>query len=152
MLLLFAFLVSASFMIHELAHKVAAQRRGVWAEFRLVAAGALVTALSMAWPFFKVIAPGAVFIAGINSYKELGEISLAGPIASLAISLILHALRPITWNPILSYGAAVNAWIALINLIPFGMLDGRKVFAWSRKAWLTFFALSLALTAAAYMV
>jgi hypothetical protein len=36
---------TASFLIHEMAHKVVAQRHGLWAEFRLTPAGALITAI-----------------------------------------------------------------------------------------------------------
>jgi len=39
-----------------------------------------------------------------------------------------------------------NAWIAVFNLIPFGMFDGLKVFAWNKKVWALAFAVSAVLT------
>ncbi|MBC7130205.1 hypothetical protein H5T51_03150, partial [Candidatus Bathyarchaeota archaeon] len=152
MLLLFAVLVLISFIIHELAHKFTAQKQGVWAEFRLVFTGALLTAISLVSPIFKIIAPGAVFIAGVKSRKAMGKISIAGPSINLVISAVLLALWFMVRHPILSYGAAINAWIAVINLIPFGMLDGYKILLWNKSAWVTAFAASLALTIATYII
>ena len=38
-----AFVLTLSFFLHELAHKLTAQHYGMWAEFRLTLSGALVT-------------------------------------------------------------------------------------------------------------
>jgi Zn-dependent protease len=35
------------------------------------------------------------------------------------------------------YGSLINALIAAFNMIPFGMLDGRKVFAWNKTVYIT---------------
>ena len=61
--------LSASFILHELAHKIVAQIQGLWAEFRLMMFGALLTLISIFTPFFKIISPGAVVIA--VSYTHL---------------------------------------------------------------------------------
>ena len=39
-----------------------------------------------------------------------------------------------------------NAWIAVFNLIPFGIFDGLKVFNWNKKAWALTFSASAVLT------
>jgi Zn-dependent protease len=48
-------------------------------------------------------------------------------------------------------GAAINAFMAVFNLIPFGVLDGLKVFRWSKAIWLVLFALAALATALSYM-
>ena len=53
----FAGILTASFLIHEIGHKVMAQKSGMWAEFRLTMWGAILTFLSVFLPF-KMIAPG----------------------------------------------------------------------------------------------
>ncbi|MGB9959835.1 MAG: AN1-type zinc finger domain-containing protein [Candidatus Bathyarchaeales archaeon] len=146
MLWAFALLVTASFFIHELAHKFAAQKEGLWAEFRLMFVGIILTAISIISPLFKIISPGAVVIAGFASKKSIGKISIAGPSTNIILSALLAALWFITSQPILLFAAAFNAWIALFNLIPFGILDGFKVFSWNKAVWASTFTLSLALT------
>ncbi len=146
MLLAFALLVTASFFIHELAHKFAAQKEGLWAEFRLMFVGIILTAISIISPLFKIISPGAVFIAGFASKKSIGKISIAGPSTNIILSALLIVLWLTVNQPILIFAAAFNAWIALFNLIPFGILDGFKVFSWNKMVWASTFALSLVFT------
>ncbi len=146
MLLTFSLLVVASFLFHELAHKFAAQREGLWAEFRLVMWGVILTAISIFSPFFKIISPGVVFTSGFARRESIGKISVAGPIANIALATALMAASILTSHPILIYLVAFNAWIALFNLIPLGMLDGLKVFHWNKIVWAAAFLLSLTLT------
>ncbi|MEM2093124.1 MAG: AN1-type zinc finger domain-containing protein [Candidatus Bathyarchaeia archaeon] len=146
MLLLFATFVMLSFLLHELAHKFAAQRAGLWAEFRIVLMGFILTAISVISPFFKIVSPGAVMISGFTSKANVGKISIVGPSANLALTFVLIVLWLLVPFPVIMYLAAINAWIALFNLIPLGVLDGFKVFLWSKKAWTMAFSLSLILT------
>lgn len=142
--------VVVSFFAHELAHKIAAQRSGYWAEFRLTLMGAILTLISIISPFFKVISPGAVVISGFAGKETLGKVSIAGPAANIALATMLlvgHFLSPHGGlASVLLFGAAFNAWIALFNLIPLGILDGFKVFLWSKRVWVSAFAASLILT------
>lgn len=151
-ILIFAVLVLFSFIAHEFAHKFMAQKEGLRAEFRLVFTGALLTALSIISPIFKIIAPGAVFIAGFTNKRSMGKVSLSGPSINIILSISMLALWTIFKNPILSYGAAVNAWIAVINLLPFGVLDGYKILIWSKLIWALTFTISLILTVAIYII
>jgi Zn-dependent protease len=48
-------------------------------------------------------------------------------------------------------GALINAFMAVFNLIPFGVLDGLKVFRWSKPVWLVLFALAALVTGLTYM-
>ncbi|MGB9676534.1 MAG: AN1-type zinc finger domain-containing protein [Candidatus Bathyarchaeales archaeon] len=142
--------IVASFFAHELAHKITAQKRGYWAEFRLTLMGAILTLISVISPIFKVISPGAVVVSGFADKESLGKVSIAGPATNIILSTML--LIAYSFNPqgalaqIFLFGAAFNAWIALFNLIPLGILDGFKVFLWSKYVWVSAFSASLILT------
>jgi len=140
-----------AFILHELAHKFAAQRFGLWAEFRLSVTGILFTVMSFL--LFQtrllpimVIAPGAVMIAGMLNGKESGEISIAGPAVNLAQALIYLAVSVISPNELIKAlmlaGVAVNSGLALFNLIPFGVFDGEKIFKWDRRIWVVAVAIA----------
>lgn len=125
-----------AFLFHELAHKFLANFYGSWAEFRAELYGLIVTAIS-AIPFipFKFIAPGAV-IVGISDKEKLGKVALIGPMTNLAMGFLFLLLSDI--YPYLLYfniGASFNAWISMFNLLPFGVLDGQKIFNWNKVVW-----------------
>ena len=140
-----------SFLLHEIAHKLSAQHYGLWAEFRLTLWGAIITLVSMLpFPFFKIISPGAVMIAGSVTEKEVGKTALAGPLTNIAISTICTTVLIVTQNTFYGaipfFGAWINAIIAVFNLIPFGIMDGLKVFQWNKLVWTAAFIASLVLT------
>ncbi|MEM3627838.1 MAG: AN1-type zinc finger domain-containing protein [Candidatus Bathyarchaeia archaeon] len=142
--------VVTSFFAHELAHKITAQKQGYWAEFRLTLMGAILTLISVISPLFKVISPGAVIVSGLADKEDLGKMSIAGPATNIVLSMTL--LVAYFFNsqgalaPMFIFGAAFNAWIALFNLIPLGILDGFKVFLWNKHVWASAFTTSLILT------
>jgi Zn-dependent protease len=145
-----AVVITLSFFTHEIAHKFTAQRRGLWAEFRLTVWGAILTCISIFLPF-KIISPGAVMLSGPASMDEIGKISIAGPATNLVLSTAFLGLtfvpssHPwISW--IFAIGAFFNGYIALFNLIPFGILDGFKIFHWNKTVWALAFAVSVVLT------
>jgi len=143
-----ALIFLAAFILHEMAHKFVAQWYGLWAEFRLDPFGALITAVSIFSPF-KLIAPGAVVIAGFPDSSMMGRVAVAGPLTNLVLVVLLlpfFLLLPQGWGSILvSYGIYVNAIIAFFNLIPFSMLDGKKIMLWNRAVWAALFTVSLIL-------
>ena len=149
-LLSLALIFTFSFLLHEIAHKLSAQHFGLWAEFRLTLFGALITLLSMLLPFFKIISPGAVMVAGPLTREEAGKTALAGPLTNIVLSTICITVLVNTQNAFLwinsFFGAWINAFIALFNLIPFGIMDGFKVFQWNKLVWTTAFITSMALT------
>jgi Zn-dependent protease len=151
MLIAFATILTASFLLHEIAHKIVAQREGLWAEFRLTLIGAALTLISIITPLFKIISPGAVMIAGLADMKRSGKISIAGPATNIVLSTIFLALTFLFPHlSILALAAFFNAWMALFNLIPIGILDGFKIFMWDKKSWILAFSLSLILLVFSY--
>jgi Zn-dependent protease len=152
-LAVFTVILTASFFMHEIAHKVTAQRQGLWAEFRLTLWGAVLTLISLILPF-KIISPGAVMVSGSARNDEIGKISLAGPATNIVLSTVLLgvAFVPSPFSGMFLFGALFNAaWIALFNLIPMGILDGYKIFSWDKKVWALTFAASVALTVISYI-
>jgi Zn-dependent protease len=141
----------ASYFMHEMAHKTAAQRRGLWAEFRIVFTGALFTLISIFLPF-KIISPGTVMVSGFVDKENEGRISIAGPLTNIILSTIFLLSTFAFPLPLFVFGAMVNSWIALFNLLPFGMLDGFKVFLWKKVVWGSAFTASLILTIVSFVL
>ncbi|NIP67410.1 site-2 protease family protein, partial [Candidatus Bathyarchaeota archaeon] len=82
--------------------------------------------------------------------KEAGKTALAGPLTNIVISSLCTSVLVVSENPslwtIFSVGATINAMIAIFNLIPFGIMDGLKVFRWNKLIWAAAFGASVALT------
>lgn len=136
----------SAFLVHELAHKFLAQYYGSWAEFRAQVYGLIITAIS-ALPImpFKFIAPGAVMV-GLTDRNKFGRVALIGPLTNLVMGfsfLMFVYLYP--YHSYLYAGASFNAWIAMFNLLPFGVLDGQKIFDWNKIAWACTMATTMAL-------
>ena len=142
-------LFTSTFLIHEIAHKITAQHYGLWAEFRLTLIGALITLVSIVSPFFKIISPGAVMIAGNANKETIGKTSIAGPLTNIVFCMVAFAFTFILQEEnlvvVAVFTAFFNALIAVLNLIPIGILDGWKVFQWSKIIWALAFASSVIL-------
>jgi Zn-dependent protease len=99
--------------------------------------GLVVTAIS-ALPMmpFKFIAPGAVMI-GLSDRNKFGRVALVGPLTNLAMgfSFLFLSVFFNSFSPYFVVGASFNGWIALFNLMPFGVLDGQKIFDWNKLIW-----------------
>ncbi len=153
-LVLFTGIFTTSFFVHEIAHKTIAQRYGLWAEFRMTTLGAILTLISMFSPI-KFISPGAVMVSGYADKQKIGKISIAGPLTNIALSTTFLAagfVAPPPYDSLFILGSAFNAWIALFNLIPFGVFDGLKVFLWDKGIWVLGFVASLVLTLIPYLL
>ena len=153
--------VGTGFLLHELAHKFIAQRYGYWAEYRANRNGLLIIII-MSLMGFILAAPGAVMIRKVsNPYPEstaytYGEeayrdqkkvrkeqlwISLAGPMTNIALAALFLVLlvsgimaSKVSINAIY-FAFFINLYLAAFNLIPFGPLDGKKIFEANRLAW-----------------
>ena len=93
------------------------------------------------------------FIVGILILAISGTITSdfkEHPLFNIILALFfLVFLQVLQGNAALvfQWSLMINAFIALFNLIPFGVLDGVKIFLWNKQIWaLTFFA-ALLLTA-----
>jgi Zn-dependent protease len=94
--------------------------------------------------FFGIIigivfaAPGAVQIFGRPNREEMGKISVAGPSTNLILFIIFYGMGLISVgiiNTISFVIAYINAILAFFNLLPFGPLDGLKIFRWKKEIW-----------------
>jgi|SRR3989344_4940961 len=154
--LLSAFTVGIGFLLHEAAHKVTAQRLGYPAEFRSMDE-MLFLAVMMSFLGFVFAAPGATMIfARVLDINKNGKISIAGPLVNLILAgvfllglvflspsfLFLKELLRLDFHLILEslplryalplLGIKINGWLALFNMLPFWLFDGKKVWAWNK--------------------
>jgi Zn-dependent protease len=139
-----ALTAGVAFLLHELAHKVVAQRFGQVAEFR-ADYQMLGLAVLSAMIGFLFAAPGAVYHRGRITPKENGLIALAGPITNLVLAAVFFALFVLVpggglLSTIASLGVWINAFLAGFNMIPFGPLDGKTVKDWNLGVFAVAFA------------
>ena len=126
------------FLLHEIGHKILAQKYGCFAEFRSFD-NMLVLAVLVSFFHFILAAPGAVMISGKLNTKKNGIISLAGPAVNLILSVI--CLLFFFLNPpellkiIFLQGFVINSWLAFFNMIPFWLFDGYKIFKWNKVVY-----------------
>ncbi|MBI3037392.1 site-2 protease family protein [Candidatus Woesearchaeota archaeon] len=145
--------VGIGFLLHELMHKYFAQKYGCRAEFRafdLMLIIAFLMALFKSPIFFA--APGAVFIQGNVNPARNGRISAAGPMTNIVLAVLFLGVKvflvPIFPSGLLYYladfGASVNAWLAVFNMLPLMGLDGSKVLFWNMKVYGALLTLAIA--------
>jgi Zn-dependent protease len=146
-----------AFLLHELAHKVVAVRFDQIAEFR-ADYGMLFVAIMGAIIGFIFAAPGAVYHRGHVTERELGLIAVAGPVTNLVLAA---AFVPVYAAGILSgsglialvggRGVVINLFLAAFNMLPFGSLDGKTVFGWSKLWFGVTFLVSVVLAVASFL-
>ena len=119
MILLSGFTVGIGFLLHEIAHKFVAQKYNCWAEFR-ADNKMLILMILMSFMGFLFAAPGAVMIQGNITKRRNGIISIAGPATNMGLAVIFLAIFFFTPFKLLGFfGAQVNTFIGLFNLLPF---------------------------------
>lgn len=152
------FTTGIGFILHELAHKFAAQRFGIYAAYRAWPAGLL---LMLLFPLlglrFVFAAPGATYIFAYRlSRRQNGLVSLAGPLTNALLAaaffvaaflyfglglpniLLVRLPAPLGAFSAVEFfltGAAINMWLGFFNLLPIYPLDGSKVLAWNWMVW-----------------
>jgi Zn-dependent protease len=141
-----------SFLAHEIAHKFSAVKEGLIAFFKLDVVGVILTFISTFSPL-KIIAPGSVVVLGYLDSKTMGKVSSAGPLINIVVGSLLYPFRyfDVLFSSALSAICLLNLWIAVFNLIPLGVLDGRKVFAWDKRIWFIMFTIPLLLLVSMYL-
>jgi len=140
--------VGTGFFLHEMAHKLVAQRFGAWAEFRIFPFG-LMMALVFSFLGFIFAAPGAVYIQGVANRRENGLISIAGPATNLIIGIpfvIVMLVFPLYgilgWFIYLM--GYINVFLAFFNLLPIPPLDGSKIYRWNAPVYVVAIVASIA--------
>jgi Zn-dependent protease len=151
----------ATFMIHEMAHKFAAQRFGMWAEFRMTANGYYMSALAILFSI-PIFGTGVVFTSGAKSMEEDGKVNLAGPFSNFVVAsillvislLIFLSLGPLHFLTlfVLQTGIILNSILGLFNMIPFQPFDGGTVRAWNTRVWAIQTVLLLILLLSGYLL
>jgi Zn-dependent protease len=143
--------LGVAFMGHELSHKFTAIREGFKSEYRMWPQGlaiAVLLALASGGSFIFA-APGAVYFEGgfftwRPGKKALTRISMAGITFNIALMWASLLLFFVSGLSILAYMAVINGWLAIFNLLPFGMLDGHKLFRLNRDVWIVLMILAAA--------
>ncbi len=129
------FTVGTAFVLHEMGHKIMAQRYGYVAEFRSFDF-MLLLAIAMSFLGFVIAAPGAVMIGGKKMVVDkYGKISAAGPMMNIILATFFGIALLITGIKALQYGFLINSFIALFNMLPFGNFDGKKILKWNRAVY-----------------
>lgn len=148
--------VGSGFLLHELAHKFTAQRYGFVADYEASPLGLLLAVgLSIFTNGgFVFAAPGAVMIRGkkvpygqlenyhwntLQNEKEFAYISVSGAVVNLILAILFITVSFIISDPltikVLSRAAFINVFLAGFNMIPFGPLDGAKVWRYNPVLW-----------------
>jgi len=158
--------VGIGFILHEMAHKFTAIRYGYWAEFHKDNSMLLIAVVLASLVGFVFAAPGATVIY-TNPYEgrgltreENGKISAAGPATNLLLCIPFAALYVLggglsaAGGSLLAIlglaGIQINAMIAAFNMLPFGPLDGRKIWDWNIPAFTLLIAASFGLLVASF--
>lgn len=132
------FAVGTGFVMHEMGHKIMAQKYGCWAEFRSNDM-MLLFAVGLSFLGFIFAAPGAVMIQGNVGVMRNGKISVSGPLMNLVLALLFIIVAFFSPYALLTlvagYCGMINAWLGAFNLIPFGNFDGRKILRWNKLVY-----------------
>ncbi|MFO7927920.1 MAG: metalloprotease [Halobacteriota archaeon] len=128
--------VGVGFLLHELAHKIVAVRFGQVASFK-ADYKMLALCIGAAFAGFLFAAPGAVYHRGRITRRQSGLVSIAGPLANVALVAVFLPL--IVFHGFLGQvgqlGVIINAFLAAFNMLPFGPLDGKSVMSWSKPVF-----------------
>ena len=112
----------------------------------------MLTAVSSVF-LVKFLAPGQVLIHGNGNKEVLGGIALVGPGYNIAVGTLFFVFSRFLghfFGSIFVQIAWFNAWMGLINLIPFGSLDGTRIFEWDKIRWIIALAGSIILLVISY--
>ena len=143
--LLLTIIIGPAFILHELGHKYAAIHYGKYARFALIRQMAFIT-LMFGFLGFGIAGPGATMILGRSDERENGIFAAAGPSINFGLSIIglsgIYVFPDVTFSylafslhQILYFLVFFNAFLALFNLIPVSLLDGKKILNWNLTVW-----------------
>lgn len=147
--------IVTAFFVHEIFHKLMAQKYGLWSEFRMYPQGLLFSMILAFITGFVFAAPGAVMFRGETRNFETGRIAVAGPTANILIAVITFILYRYIFletnvGKILAFICLVNVLLATFNLLPISPLDGSKVLRWNGILWSILLIISIILLVLIY--
>lgn len=144
--ILLTLVIAPAFILHEMGHKYAAIYYKKYARFVL---SRQMFFLSFLFGVigFPMAAPGVTMIIGNSSKREMGIFAAAGPAVNFVLSVLSYIIFLLTSNVYVSFlqtglheillqSIFINSLLGLFNLLPFGMLDGKKITAWSNEVWI----------------
>lgn len=146
-----AIIIIVAFFLHEMAHKFTAKRLGLIAHYQMWPQALLFGMVLMIFGI-KFAAPGAVVISAYRfarypmrmrniQLSEQGIVSMMGPMTNILVAII----GTLFTGPFFKTLIFINAWLALINMLPIPPLDGSKILLWKFWIWGFMFFLSLIL-------
>src|SRR3989344_26 len=121
------------FVLHELGHKLLAQKYGCWAQFR-ADNKMLVIGVLLSFTGFIFAAPGGVYIHGATR-EQHGKIAITGPLVNVLLAALFGFLYLLFPYVPLKYGFSIHAFLAMFNMIPFPPFDGHAAWNWSRVVY-----------------
>ena len=89
-------------------------------------------------------------VVGSVNKETAGKTAFSGPLTNIIISSVCIIIAAVTQNEFFSIVAWINAFVAFLNLIPFGIMDGLKVFWWNKIVWTLIFVTSIVLMTYTY--
>lgn len=130
--------VCTGFLLHELAHKMVAQKRGLWCEYRMWAEGLALAFITSIFGFL-IVAPGAVVVHDLLDRGTEGRMAFAGPFTNLLVALA--SLPFLLFGGLIGFTAhlviIVNTVLLLFNMLPISQMDGSKIWQWNRLYYLS---------------
>lgn len=159
-ILMLVAIIAPAFILHELGHKYAAIHYGKYARFTLIRNMAYLTLL-FGFLGFGIAGPGATMIIGRSNKRETGIFAAAGPAINFSLALISLGLTIILPNHeiaslghdlhwVFFFAIFINCFLALFNLLPIAILDGKKIITWNSGVWGLLVGINLTLLFYAY--
>jgi len=140
---------------HELSHRFFARRWNGASEFQFWGLGTTMMLLT-AWLFGNVFAmPSRTLTAATEhlTREQTVVVAVAGPLANIVFALASVLLIPLggLLTLIGQAGPSMNLLAAVFEMVPLSLLDGKKVYAYSKILWAAAFFPLLILYIAIYM-
>jgi len=142
-------MVALALLAHISAQRMLALRKGFQIEYKIWIYG-LLAALVICFVsrgYVVLVIAGGIIMYSLEghrlgkwryqmSQKDLGIVSLIGPLANIVLAILFKLLLTISPNNILLTRAlAINLWFAFFTILPIPKLDGLNVFYMGRSTW-----------------